>query len=289
MLKKILIVDTNFLFCKGRSALYRDGIILRDKLNRPVNGTIGFFSYFFKIVRTFGPYQGFLFCIDRKGSSESRRAVFPGYKSGRPQRPEDFYLDADALRTTYLKMLNANPVSFPGYEADDMIAGCCRYLVNEIFPEKSEFDIHILSNDKDICQCFSFSPMIKVIRSRPKHKGPLIIDRDSYLQEIGINNIEDLLTARAIVGDLTDNIPGIAGMDNQRTRSLLNNKNSIEYIEFMIKHKTTIDFNKSLLKLKDDIDNYPWNIDLSRETLHDLVYTLNHYSLIKLFRQNRLI
>ena len=109
-------------------------------------------------------------------------------------------------------------LSVPGVEADDTIGSIARWA------EKKGIDVFLCSSDKDLCQLVSD----KIFIINP-HKDNLLIDRAKVLELFGVYP-EQMIDYLAIVGDASDNIPGLSGFGPKTASSLLAEFGSLQVL-----------------------------------------------------------
>jgi DNA polymerase-1 len=210
--KKIYIVDAvNFLF----RSYYAIGPMTNSK-GESTNALYGFIRSIFKLINEFSP-DYFVAVFDGPENKKSRTEIYSEYKSHRLGMPEDLFLQLEqALH--FCEIAGIPHITVPGVEADDTIGSIARWM------EKKEVQVFLCSSDKDLCQLVS--ERIFIINP---HKDNLFIDREKVKEIFGVapEQIVDLL---AIVGDASDNIPGLEGFGPKTAVALLNEFGTLEKI-----------------------------------------------------------
>ncbi len=149
-----------------------------------------------------------------------RHEMYPEYKSNRDATPEDLVEQLPYLHQLS-KALNISVVITPGYEADDAIGTFAKIGTN------NNLEVFIVSSDKDLLQLVDEN--VKMYKlSTSKSKGKIVGEKD-VITEYGITpkQIPDYL---GMVGDSSDNIPGIYGIGKMKAIPLLNEYKNIEGI-----------------------------------------------------------
>ena len=202
-MKTWLLVDTQFLCYR---AYYSTGHRTYDGIRAGV---------LFGLMRDIVAYRerfdsaGIVFCFDSKNNK--RKEFYSAYKAKRKAKREDPMEDAAfkvlvkqiaAIRMNYLPQLGfRNVLSKDGYEADDLIAACCR-------DRPADVEFIIVSRDRDMYQLLNSN----VLQVEPgKKDGPNLVTPQSMFREYGVGP-EDWVTVKAIMGDDSDNLSGVAGV-----------------------------------------------------------------------------
>jgi len=200
--KKLFLVD-------GNSYLYRSYYAIKNlktKKGAPTNAVFGMARLLIKIFRNYKPdYIAFTF--DTKGPT-LRHKAFAGYKIQREPAPEDLIAQMPVTKDL-IKAFNIPSFELSGYEADDIIA----YLAKK--GEKAGLDVLILTGDKDLLQLVNEHVKIMSV-----HKDDYIYDADKVKEKYGIapGQMVDFL---ALLGDASDNIPGVDGIGEKTASELL--------------------------------------------------------------------
>lgn len=212
MRKKLYLVDAaNFLF---RSFFAIRG--MSTKQGTPTNALYGFIRSIEKIIKDFSPeYMAIVF--DGPSNKASRTAIYEAYKSHREGMPEDLVIQlAPALEFCRLSGLPLFQIE--GIEADDTIGSIAR------FAKENSFDAVLLSSDKDLCQLVD--PHCQMVNAS---KDNLVIDEAKVKELYGIRP-DQMVDYLAIVGDASDNIPGVSGLGPKAAEALLQEFGTLENI-----------------------------------------------------------
>ncbi len=197
---RILIVD-------GANSLYRAFFAipgLRTSTGTPTNAALGFVNMLVKVMREEGPDR-VIVVFDAPGET-FRHELYDDYKAGRDATPEDLSSQIPLVR----ELVDAQGIPLleaPGFEADDVIA-----TLVERAPADTE--VVIVSTDRDLMQLVSGRvTMVDGIRDR-RYDPAGVADR------FGVPP-EKILDLRALVGDTSDNIPGVKGIGEKTAAKLL--------------------------------------------------------------------
>lgn len=258
--EKLMVIDGNSLLHRAFYALP----LLSTKDGIYTNGVYGFLTMLYKIQED---YDVDYICVafDKKGPT-FRHEAFEQYKANRDSTPNELALQFSILKEI-LKAMNIYQIELEGYEADD-IAGTLSRI-----GEENEMEVILVTGDKDYLQLLS-SDNIKVLITKKGITELEEYSRDKIIEEYGITP-EQFKDLKGLMGDKSDNIPGIPGIGEKTGIKLLKQFGSIENIydnidevggkktkEALIEHKNIAFLSK---KLGEIIRNVP--IQISMEEL----------------------
>jgi DNA polymerase-1 len=230
-MKKLYLVDVSSLFFRAYYAVRP----LTSPKGLPVNAIFGFLSMIVKLLKEQKP-DYLVFCYDRKEPS-FRKEIYSEYKANRTEMPEDL-----ALQIPYIKKL-ADFLGIPSfekasYEADDLIGTLALYGLRQ------QCDVIIVSGDKDFAQMVQ--PGISLYDTMKETR----LDEKGVFEKWGIwpRQMVDYLS---IVGDSSDNIPGVEGIGPKGAQKLLTDFESLNGIYENIDQISSESIRNKLLKSKD--------------------------------------
>lgn len=203
MMNKIYIVDAvNYLF----RSYYAIGPMTNPK-GESTSALYGFIRSIQKLMKDFSPSH--LICVfDGPDNKKARHQVYAEYKMHRKGAPEDLFPQfewADA----FCKMAGIPVLCIEGVEADDTMAAVA------LWAEKQGSQSYICSSDKDLMQVIG--PQIFMLQA---HKDNLLIDAKKVEEIYGVRP-DQMLDLLSMMGDASDNIPGIPGFGPKTASSLL--------------------------------------------------------------------
>lgn len=268
-MNKILLVDVSSIFHRSYHALSKR-FKATDIYGNNCVGTYGFFNSLFKTCKLYGPFNKFIFAIDVKGSTSERKALDGNYKGGRTSQKSEFYTDLHSLIHTYIPMLKIMPLGLKGYEADDIIASACKYVVSNA--DDNDYHISIFSGDNDFELCTKYTDSISLIKTQPTLRE---VPYDEIIAKWGDIDPDSIALLKAITGDSSDNIEGIRGYKLKKALKVYNDE------EWLQQHSNILTKNLDLLNFRDDLEVVPRAVDFSESNLRKIFLTLNSSSLIK--------
>ncbi len=191
-----------------RALSTRDGV--------PTNAIFGMLKFLLKLEEKYASSDG-AFVFDH-GRPPHRMALAPEYKANRAPTPEDLKAQLDTIRAL-VDAFGWHVVEAPDSEADDLIGS-----ITEHFAERP---VTIVSADKDLCQLIN--DRVEMMVPDPAGKGLARRGIAEVREKFGVDpsQIVDYL---ALIGDSSDNIPGLPGVGPKTAAALLNQFGSIENI-----------------------------------------------------------
>ena len=209
---KIYIVDAvNFLF----RSYYAIGPMTNPS-GESTNALYGFIRSLNKIIKDFSP-DYLVAVFDGPDNKKHRTNIYSEYKSHRTGMPEDLFPQLEKA-IEYCDIAKIPNLCVPGVEADDTMGSIAKWA------EKQNAISFICTSDKDLCQLVS--EHIFVINP---HKDNLLIDRQKVIEIHGVAP-EQICDLFGMVGDASDNIPGLEGFGPKTAASLLQEFNTLENI-----------------------------------------------------------
>ncbi|MCP5509374.1 MAG: DNA polymerase I [Chlamydiales bacterium] len=197
--------------------LFRSYFAIRHMTNKKgasTNALFGFIRSVQKIIKDFEP-KNLVAIFDGPDNKKSRTDVYEKYKAHRTGMPEDLFPQLD-LAIDFCKLSGIPQLEFPGVEADDTIGAVA------LWAAKKGTKVFLCSNDKDLAQLVC--DKIVMVNT---YKDNLIMDRKGVKEHYGVypEQIADYL---ALMGDASDNIPGVPGIGKKTAAELLTKYDSIE-------------------------------------------------------------
>jgi len=207
---KLLVKMKNIYLLDAVSFLFRSYYAIRNMTNKRGESTgalYGFIRSVQKIIKDFGP-EHIVAIFDGPNNKQARTEMYEHYKSNRTGMPEDLVPQLE-LALKFCKLAGIPYLSEEGVEADDLIGAIAKWA------ERNQTEVFICSSDKDLAQLVS--DRVFMIHT---HKDNLLIDRAKVEEIYGVKP-EQIVDYLAIMGDASDNIPGIPGFGPKTAASLL--------------------------------------------------------------------
>lgn len=275
-MEKIILVDGNNLLFRSYYATAYNGNFMKNSKGFPTNALFGFTNMINKIILEEKPTH-IIVAFD-KGKT-FRHDMYDNYKAERIEMPNELRLQFPIAKDL-LEAMGIKWYEIDNYEADDIIGTFAKYCDLE-----ENFIGTIVSSDKDLLQLISTDVDIKLLKS----KDYIRYDLDSFKKEYGIDPI-NIIDLKALMGDASDNIPGVKGIGEKTALKLLqeyktidNLYENIDKIKGALKEKLINDKDNAYFsyKLATIIKDVPLEISIK-----DIIYNgINSKELNKLYEE----
>ncbi|HHT65333.1 MAG TPA: DNA polymerase I [Clostridiales bacterium] len=214
MKKTVMLIDGNSLLHRAFYAIP----ILSNKKGIYTNAVYGFLNMLFKVIQDYKPYS-LAVAFDRKAPT-FRHLAYEDYKGTRQKAPEELVPQFDLIREVLLQM--GIPIfELDGYEADDILGTASQSCGNQ------EHHVLLVTGDKDALQLVSENTEVLLTR-----KGISDIhryDEGELTKEFGLTP-EQLIDMKGLMGDTSDNIPGVPGIGPKTAIKLLKEYGTLENV-----------------------------------------------------------
>ena len=215
-MSKVILIDGNNLIFRSYYATAYSGSILKNSKGLPTNALYGFVGMINKIIEEEKPeYLMVAFDIGKN----FRKEKYDFYKEGRHETPEELKVQMPIAREI-LTAMGIKYLELAPYEADDIIG-----TVASIAEDDPNFETLIVSSDKDLLQLISDETEIKLL----KQSGYIKYNKKSFIDEWGIEPI-NIIDLKALMGDSSDNIPGVKGIGEKTALKLLQEYKTLDGI-----------------------------------------------------------
>ncbi len=213
---KLMVLDGNSIVNR---AFY--GVrMLNTRDGRPTNAVFGFVNILLKLLEQEKP-DGVCCTFDLRAPTFRHRA-YEGYKATRKAMPEELVVQMPVLKQV-LDAMNIPRYELEGWEADDLIGTIAR-----ISAEKGWHTVAV-TGDKDSLQLVSDTVTVDLVTTRMGQTATRAITPDVFREEYGFDPIH-MIDLKALMGDASDNIPGVKGVGEKTAMDLIQRYQSIENI-----------------------------------------------------------
>jgi 5'-3' exonuclease len=206
--KSLMLVDGMALLFRAFYATAVTGQFMINSKGVPTNGVYGFVKHFLTAVSSFKPSHVAV-CWDM-GSKTFRNEMFEGYKANRGEAPVELVPQFE-LAKEVVAAFDIPNIGLKGYEADDCIGTIAKNIDQDV-------KVRILTGDKDILQLLD--EHISVILLQKGFGNYLVHTRESFYEEKGILP-QQMIDLKALMGDPSDNYPGVKGIGEKTALKLL--------------------------------------------------------------------
>jgi len=284
-LKKFVVIDGNSILNR---AFYG---IMGTKMMQTADGTYtnavyGFLAILFKLIEDLNPeYMAVAFDVKHP---TKRHEMYKDYKGTRKGMPDELAVQMPMIKRV-LKAMNIKILEKPGYEADDILGTLSKHF------EKEGMEVTLLTGDRDSFQLASKNIIIRIPRTKAGKTEVENYDRDKILEEYGIEP-KQLIEVKGLMGDASDNIPGVPGVGEKTALSLIKEYESIDNIykkiengEIVAKGKLQekLAENKDLAILSRELGRIDVNAPIDKELEDFKVVDWNFEEVLKIFREYR--
>ena len=289
--KKLVLIDGNSIINR---AFY--GVPdLTNKSGLHTNGIYGFLNIMFKLMDDEDPTH-MLIAFDEKAPT-FRHEMFQEYKGTRKPMPEELREQVPVLKEL-LQAMNLRIFSQEGIEADDILGTMAKK------GEKEGYEVIVVSGDRDLLQLASDSVLVRI----PKTRGGKTVVEDYHTAQV-IEKYQvtpsQIIDLKGLMGDASDNIPGVPGVGEKTAVKILTMfgtvENALAHVEEITpnrakeavkKHRELAEISKKLATIKTDCK---LGIELSECEIQDiynakafqLIQSLNIKSVLKRFDQEQ--
>ncbi|KAL5781240.1 hypothetical protein ACOSP7_006269 [Xanthoceras sorbifolium] len=213
-------------------------------------------------------YDGFPFGHTSISSKENvtakgmnfRHTLYPAYKNNRPPTPDTIVQGLQYLKAS-IKAMSIKVIEVPGVEADDVIGTLAVRSV------EAGFKVRVVSPDKDFFQILS--PSLRLLRIAPRGFEMVSFGMEDFAKKYGELEPSQFVDIISLVGDKSDNIPGVEGIGNVRAVQLITKFGTLENLlkcvdqveeerirEALITHADQAVLSKNLALIRSDLPFY---------------------------------
>ena len=215
-MNKIVLVDGNNLLFRSYYATAYNGNFMKNSKGFPTNALFGFNNMINKIILEEKPT--YMIVAFDKGKT-FRHDKFEVYKGKRIEMPDELKLQFPIAKQL-LDSLGIKHYDIDNYEADDIIGTFSEYCNKD-----ENYTGTIISSDKDLLQLITENVDIKLLKS----KDYIRYNKESFIKEWGIEPIR-IIDLKALMGDQSDNIPGVKGIGEKTALKLLQEYKTLDGI-----------------------------------------------------------
>jgi DNA polymerase-1 len=213
MENKIVIIDGNSLVNRAYYAIQRPMI---TKEGVYTQGIYGFLTMFFKIMRDYEP--GYIAVAFDRRAPTFRHEAYKEYKAGRKKMPDELSMQMPLLKEL-LDAMHVKMLEIDGFEADDIIGAVAKKA------DAAGLESLIITGDKDALQLAGVN--VKVLITRRGISEFELYDEEAMLETYGFSSAR-FIDFKGLMGDTSDNIPGVPGVGEKTAMKLIREFGDIE-------------------------------------------------------------
>ncbi|ARC85091.1 DNA polymerase I [Clostridium argentinense CDC 2741] len=210
--ERLLILD-------GNSLLYRAFYAMPALTNSEgiyTNAVYGFTNMLFKMIEDIEP--DYIVTAFDRAAPTFRHVEYDEYKAGRKKMPDELGMQFPIVKDLLQKMA-INIFEIDGYEADDLIGTL------SVFAEKNNIEVYIVTGDKDALQLATDN--VKIVINKKGMTEKEVYDKNRMIEEFGVTP-KQFIDVKGLMGDKSDNIPGVPGVGEKTAFKLIKEYGSIE-------------------------------------------------------------
>lgn len=211
-MERLLILDSNSLMNRAFYALPP----LTNNEGIHTNAVYGFTNMLFKLKEEINP--DYIVATFDKKAPTFRHIEYQEYKAGRKKMPPELGEQFPIIKDI-LNLMAINIYEIDGFEADDIIGTLSK------FAENNNIEVYVVTGDKDALQLAS--DKTKVVITKKGVTETAVYDRETFISEFGITPTQ-FIDVKGLMGDKSDNIPGVPGIGEKTAFKLIQTYNSVE-------------------------------------------------------------
>lgn len=213
-MEKVILIDGNNILFRSYYATAYNGNTMKNSKGFPTNALYGLVNMMNKIIEEEKPT--YIMCAFDKGKT-FRHEKYKDYKGGRMETPDELKVQFP-LAKKLVEAMGINYFEIDNYEADDIIGTFAKKCNNN-----KDFDAVIISSDKDLLQLITDEVEVKLL----KQVGNIRMTHQEFINTYGIEPPR-MVDLKALMGDSSDNIPGVKGIGEKTALNLLHEYNSLD-------------------------------------------------------------
>lgn len=226
-MERMLLIDGNSILNRAFYGIMGNKMLTTQD-GTYTNAVYGFLSILFKTMEELNPNY-IVVAFDKKGPTK-RHKMYKEYKANRKGMPEELAMQMPIIKEI-LQAMNVKIIEKDGYEGDDIIGTLSR------FGEKNNLNVTILSGDRDNFQLTTDKITVQIPRTKQGKTQTDNFDRNKVLEEYGVEPYQ-LIQVKGLMGDSSDNIPGVPGIGEKTALELIKEYTDIDNLYEKIENGT---------------------------------------------------
>lgn len=215
--EKLVLIDGHALAYRVFYALPLDSFT--TKKGEPTNATYGFARTLLDLILGDDPPKYLAVSFDV--GATFRDEIFAEYKGTREKMPDELDVQIERIRQL-VRTFNIPVLEQPGYEADDVLGTVSRQAKEVGVP------VHIITGDRDLLQLVDDNTIVELPAGRYE-SSPSIYDSAAVAEKFGLRP-DQIVDLKALMGDSSDNIPGVRGVGQKTATNLLQEYDTLDAV-----------------------------------------------------------
>lgn len=250
-MEKFVVIDGNSLVNRAFYGLP----MLKSLSGKPCNAVYGFVNIMLNIITKENPK--YLVCVFDAGKHTFRHDMYAEYKGKRDHMPEDLATQMPMLKELLQKM-NIKVIEIPEIEADDIVGSITRKFDEEFI---------VLSGDKDLLQLINANTTVWLTQKGVSQVDKM--DEQALKEKLNLKPYQ-IIELKSIMGDNSDNIPGVAGIGQKGAMDLLQAFDNLDNIYNNIesvapRYQSKLQNNKQMAYLSHQLATIKLDVDIPFE------------------------
>lgn len=222
---KLLLIDGNSILNRAFYGVMSSKM-LTTKDGTYTNAVYGFLAIMFKVLDEVKP-DHMAITFDLKGPT-ARHKMYEGYKANRKGMPDELAAQMPIMKDV-LRRMNIKIIEKQGYEGDDILGTFAK------IGEQEGLDVVILSGDRDTFQLATDKVTIHIPRTKAGKTEVDDFDRAKVIETYNVEP-EQLIEVKGLMGDSSDNIPGVPGVGEKTAYKIIQEYQSIDNLYKMLEN-----------------------------------------------------
>ena len=216
-MKEFVLIDGHALAYRVYFALPLEAFTTKD--GEPTNATYGFTRTLLDLILADDPPEYLAVSFDV--GATFRDEIFEAYKGTREKMPDELRMQIDRIREV-VRAFNIPILELEGFEADDVLGTIARQA------KAYDVPVHIITGDRDLLQLVDENTMVELPPGRYQRQ-PTRYDSARVIEKFGVRP-DQVVDYKALVGDKSDNIPGVTGVGDKTAVRLLAEYDTLDEI-----------------------------------------------------------
>lgn len=218
-MNKLLLIDGNSIINRAFYGIMGSKMLMTED-GTYTNAVYGFLSILFKELEDIKP-EYLAVAFDLKAPTH-RHKMYDKYKANRHGMPEELAMQMPILKET-LKAMNVCIIEKEGYEADDILGTLAKW------GQKEDLEVIVLTGDRDSFQLIDKNIKVRIPRTKMGKTETEDYTVEKIEEEYGLEPL-DLIEVKGLMGDTSDNIPGVPGVGEKTALNLIKQYKSIDQV-----------------------------------------------------------
>ncbi len=278
-MNKLLLIDGNSIINRAFYGIMGSKMLMTED-GTYTNAVYGFLSILFKELEDIKP-EYLVVAFDLKAPTH-RHKMYDKYKANRHGMPEELAMQMPILKET-LKAMNVCIIEKEGYEADDILGTLAKW------GQKEKLEVTVLTGDRDSFQLIDKNIKVRIPRTKMGKTETEDYTVEKIEEEYGLEPL-DLIEVKGLMGDASDNIPGVPGVGEKTALNLIKQYKSIDEVYNHIdeqkgKLKEKLSENKDLAYLSRTLGTIDINAPIEKDLNVFQVEEWNKPEVLEIFKK----